>query len=540
MKYLKLYEAFESNIISKTVKYLTKKINKSASDDFLKKVKAINTKLDFPIDKIKDSDVIYLNRTKALKFKNEKDVDNTRGLYCFKFWFSMEDGYLGFTGTGNYTYEFTKKSSKISNDTFSDRELDYIKDELGIKTGKLEPVENYRLLKAGTKVIGFYSSDEDDLDKLALATIVIDSNGTLFAIQNVAGGGSPDDGTEWRQYGRFSWNMGQYEDPGSDHCKLHIYVEDETPLSIYKKDGSDESKEENPLNYNLPVSSNLNLNRWYNDDYSIYNPDIIDKADFAIILMVDNILSSDYKSVRSTRDERTQSKEGATKLKSDEEIKNENINRYITKIFSKMVDIDTSDVKDLQKIVIKAIDEDFCLFSILHNGNYSRIRDISNNLYKMIETPNLDGKKGYLENTFEVYKRINNSNNRWITLYKKSEGIIKSRENEDIKEIYNILKSISLKIYNYFKSQKIETVEDLKIAYFKIRSIRNVYEDDDNFSLDFTRRVFSSLDEPSDMLYYIDNIEEKKENYPDRYKKGIEGDLKSVKNLDRYIDTLLR
>ena len=172
MKYLKLYEAFESETISKVFRYLSKKVNKNAVSRFRTKLLEMQEELNFPIDKIKDSNILYLNRNQALKVKNKESVNNIKDLYCLKFWFSLEDGFLGFTGTGNYETEYVENRRRRSiNDEFSKQDLEYIKNELGIKTGILEPLKDYNDLKHGKLVIGIWSSDEDDIERMSLAKI---------------------------------------------------------------------------------------------------------------------------------------------------------------------------------------------------------------------------------------------------------------------------------------------------------------------------------------------------------------------------------
>ena len=120
MKYLMLFEAFEANALSKMMVFLTKKTDSDSKERFRNKLKTLTTNLDIPIDKIKDSDVKYLNRSQALKLKNEKESDS---IYCLKFWFSIDEGYLGFTGTGNLTMNFNRhikgRRSEVKNSPFN-------------------------------------------------------------------------------------------------------------------------------------------------------------------------------------------------------------------------------------------------------------------------------------------------------------------------------------------------------------------------------------------------------------------------------------
>ena len=113
MKYLMLFEAFEANALSKMMTFLGKKVDNNSKGRFLDKLKRLISNFDIPIDKIVDKDVKYLNRNAAIKLKNEEDSESTfapthQHLYCLKFWFSVDEGFLGFTGTGNRTMDFNE------------------------------------------------------------------------------------------------------------------------------------------------------------------------------------------------------------------------------------------------------------------------------------------------------------------------------------------------------------------------------------------------------------------------------------------------
>ena len=96
MKYLILFESFESNILSKMINFLNKKIDNTSKQKFEHKIKTLISQFDIPIDKINDKDIKYLNKNQAIKLRNIDNIDNNRGIYCLKFWFSIDDGYLGF------------------------------------------------------------------------------------------------------------------------------------------------------------------------------------------------------------------------------------------------------------------------------------------------------------------------------------------------------------------------------------------------------------------------------------------------------------
>ena len=65
MKFIKLFEAFESTLLSKTLNY----VKGESKSKFLDGVKAICNKYDFPENKLNDSFFEYLPYSKALNYR---------------------------------------------------------------------------------------------------------------------------------------------------------------------------------------------------------------------------------------------------------------------------------------------------------------------------------------------------------------------------------------------------------------------------------------------------------------------------------------
>ena len=78
MKYIKLYEAFESEAITNTIKFLTKKIGPKNTDSFFNDIKRLMTQYDIPISRIKEDDLEYIRVSKAIKVKNNEPVTNKK------------------------------------------------------------------------------------------------------------------------------------------------------------------------------------------------------------------------------------------------------------------------------------------------------------------------------------------------------------------------------------------------------------------------------------------------------------------------------
>ena len=538
MKYLMLFEAFEANALSKMMAFLAKKTDSNSKERFRDKLKTLITQLDIPIDKIKDTDIKYLNRAQALKLKSEKDSDS---IYCLKFWFSIDEGYLGFTGTSNVTMDFNeyisgKRNSEGKNSPFANRELNYIKNDLDIKTGSLEPVKNYENLQHGQLVIGIFSDDEDNLQRLGVAKIWRNDN-QLYAIQDVTSGGSPDNdinGVSWRDWGYdYSWSLDSVYSPGSDHCKLHIYTPSNEPLHLVgDKKEVEEVKVENPFDYNLPVNRHYSLTEWGDTSWSIDGYKSVEKADFAIVLMVDDIIKSVETKVGDVRKSREESKEGATSLMSDSEIKEANIKRYLLGLISKMgITLDTSNLQNLQKLVIKAVCDEFAFISIYkERPDFDNLNQITRDIYNMMSVKDESDKKYYLERAISYYQSLNSNSDDYRKNYIESLEIIKKSDSNQIKEFFDIAMRMGDKIKKYLLSQNIQSIEDLRMIIVKLKSIRTISRENEfNFS-GFIKSILDEFHYKSDIEYYI-------REYGDR---DISKELTRIKHLERYVDSLLR
>ena len=542
MKYLMLFEAFEANALSKMMVFLTKKTDSDSKERFRNKLKTLTTNLDIPIDKIKDSDVKYLNRSQALKLKNEKESDS---IYCLKFWFSIDEGYLGFTGTGNLTMNFNRhikgRRSEVKNSPFNTRELDYIKYSLDIKTGSLDLVKNYEDIQHGQLVIGIFSGEDPiDINRLGFAKIWRDEN-QLYAIQDVTSGGSPENeinGQNWRSWRNsdsrlvHSWSLDSVYSPGSDHCKLHIYKSSNEPLHIVGAKKEVVEKSENPFDFNLPVNRGYNLTEWGNSSWSIDNYKSVEKADFAIVLMLDDIIKSVGTKVSNVKKSREESKEGATSLMNDSEIKEANIKRYLIGLISKMgITLDTSNLQNLQNLVIKSVCSEFAFISIYRETpGFGNLNSITKSIYNMIGLEDEPDKKYYLDKAIEYYQYLNTNSDEYRKIYTDSLEVIKKCNSDQIKEFFDTIMKMGNKIKKYLSSQNIQNIEDLRMIIIKLQSIRTISRENEFKFEGFVKNILDEFHYKNDVEYYT-------REYGSR---DISKELTKIKNLERYVDSLLR
>lgn len=507
-----VYEAFQADVINKVIDYVKNKIGKKSNiSNFILELKSIQSVYDITLSNIESSDVKYVTTKKAESMVPDElttySDKNPNKVYNIKFWFSIEDGYLGKTGTGDYTL---KHKMEGRNKPFTDEELDYIKKNI-IKTGYITPVFDYNLLKNGDQILGYFS-EYTNYGYLGLGRLFIDNGTSLYAIQNVAAGSQPDYSEDWRHWGSQSWSLGGTDFPNSDHRKLHKYTPGFEELS-YISLNSDNNKE-------FYIMGNGKL-----DDHN--KPSYNEIADFVIVFELDTILDKSEIKLSTIKSGRKEAKSGSTALLTDEEIRQMNVKKYFDKILSKMVvkNPKSTELNNLQKVVKDTICNKYAFISILSNKpNISCVREFSNNLYDFIEKPSED-KYNYIK---DYYLDIKKSSEGYRKKYDNSMNIINNHVK--LKPLFVIVNQISDEIINYINSLKIDNIDDLYGLYYKIRSI-NQLANDDRFKLSASvRALLNGFLYPEDVKYYCDKIGN----------SSLNNDIKILKDLQKSIRFLLK
>jgi hypothetical protein len=520
MKYLMLYEAFESNVLSKTVKYIKTKVGKNSANAFLNNLKFIKDQYDLPIDKISDSDIKYLSAKASINIKPES-VENKWGVFAIKFWFSVSDGFLGYTGIGNFQYNYTSYSrnrNKIGH--FSKTEIDIIKNNLGINKGILSKVENYNDLRSGDKVILYLNYHKNSVD-LKIGEIWREDD-QLFVLQNSHDGEAPYGDYRSRGY-RYGWSIGDVNYPADDHNSLHRYVETDDDLKLDYDDG-DSSEDYSIYDFNLPFSGS-NLTDWGSGNVS---ENAIEGADFSIILYLDNILKKDLKKPGEKKLARTAQKSGAVALMDDATIKNTNIDRYFRGIIDKMgiSDKGINDLRDLQKIALKSILGKWSFFSIYRQDpDLDRILNMSDYIKNFMKS----GDEYYLRTGIDYYKRITDTHRNIMKTYNRSYEEFKNLDkSDDLQKLFDMLLEIGEMITNWVKSLDIKTIGELNICYYKLVTIRRIIIDD-NITISNAMLRFVSDFIYEDNEYWVGALSD----------KDLSDDIKRLENLKVYIQSIL-
>lgn len=480
LKYIKLYEAFESEKLSKTLGYV-----KSGKSSFLDNVKRILSSIDFPYSKISDEYFEYLPFAKALKkadILTDEPCEATseeafpdyavEGAKCesgkmkrkwgsrervvecpvcggtgvkpkkpgnlklIKFWFSKEGNYITATGVDGIIRGARVSGSETKQ--LSDNLSDY-------KIGKRVSKENVNSLKSGTFILL-------DIEDSPVISYIYREGSDVFALQNHRDGGTPS-GRDWRNIAYYSWQLG-----GSDHGGGKL---------LYPIDLKD--REPDPYTWN----TNLNIGRYGIDSGTRNIKDSIKEAHFALVLDFSKLKKSEFETRDKIRSKREEIKKGA--FLTDEEIREQNIKRYIDKI-TKSMDIVT-DVSNVNKVLKRLLMFKFSLFVIANGKAKDSLSSIITRYYELLSTNDDYYRKSYIERLSDyVESAVSTMKNSRVAsninyLYDR----LKKEDKEKHILLLDKILEISEMIYEKVKSIDVETIEDLEVIHQKLLSIYNIF-----------------------------------------------------------------
>ena len=287
MKYLKLFEAFKSEILGSMMKFLSEEGKKT----FLAKLKIIAEKIDLPLSEYSDEYFQYLPFKKALEFNVEGGEEGK--IKLIKFWFDSKGDFITTTGVDGTIKDTTKG------------ELDGYEKVKGLT---LDDILGY--LSTGDIVSIVLEGSEP-----VIATVYKEDN-YVYMIQDKHNGSRPNS-TDWKRFGKFSWMI------ESNHNYLG------RPWLLKKSESKKEEKTDmsNPYSWNhyFKILS-------YELSFFDRNQDVealIKKASFAIVLNYKDLTEYKFRGMSDIRGERNKEKLGATALMDDETIRKTNIDRYI-------------------------------------------------------------------------------------------------------------------------------------------------------------------------------------------------------------------
>lgn len=503
LKYLKLFEAFESVKLTKTLGYIDNK----SKERFIDYLKRLCKKYDFPLSQLSDEMFQYLPYSKALKVnvdKEDKPCQATsksvfsrsyaiegekceggkikrmwggrqRTVDCphcggsgiepvkddiklVKFWFSKDGNLINTTGCDGSVKDSPKMSGSfesgevISSHSTSRQKLQLVPHltKVALKTGRRESVVQAILYKQRSEI---------------------------FCIQDRYEGGTPS-GNDWRKYGRFSWNVS-----GGDFDTITILNKIDTDEK--------EEKEINPLNYNYALNfswGGISLDKWQDVE------NLIKDAHFSLVFDWGKVKAGGFKKVPEIRSEREELKSGSRLTVKDEDIRKANIDRYMRKIAEKS-DL-VKDIANVKSVVSRILGAQNSIYLIVGHSSYER--KFSSLIVRYLEV--LNYKERYGEESDELKYVISNLKSNIQSAY-ESVAIdvndvrkcldyctteLKKEEKSEYLELIKELQEVSQMINQKIMSLPFDCIEDLEIVKSKVSFFRSLFISD-TYGLDNLR-----------------------------------------------------
>jgi uncharacterized protein (UPF0335 family) len=399
MKHLKLFEAFESNILSKTLSYLSDDSKK----DFMNKISKFCTKIDFPKSKLTDDYFKYLPYNTALKMfissedkledckakseevfgekgikddictggklkrtwgKSSRNVDCPKCLGTGKIKVGNSDAPEG--------YELIKfwinAKKDIVNTTITDGKASKSYDKDGyVGYGDIYLGENGNSRRSGDLsqiphlsevIIKWWPTDEP-----YLATIFHERRDTYVIHDNSRkDGGTPDD-RNWRKYGRHSWDLGGYD----FHTIQMAKPNEDGELNYYL--------------YNKLTDSELKSTNRVSSQNSLGD------SQFAIVFDTGKLKKSEYTKRTEIIKGRSELRKGLVGGRlglSNDAINKQNLDKYIKALATKDIKGDVSDLQSLDNYIFRILGGKNVIFKML-KGETGDVVKVIEGFFKMLK-----------------------------------------------------------------------------------------------------------------------------------------------------------
>ncbi len=472
MKYIRIFEKFESKNLSKILNYIKKGPGKTKFTD---DIKAICHDVDYPLSDLSDSVFTYM------KFMDAYILEDTLENKYIKFWFNIDGDYLGMS-----KYEI----GSSGDGGLHDYEIDFSRDFKG------------------------YLSNLDNLQKIAIdigrrGTLILATlwkNGRqLYAINNSPRGeGTRPNNIGWKEFGPFSWCIDSLDEYGE----------------VYKASPKDKnsSKKGNPEKFNMPVNNKLKRLGYEFDIKSM-----VKNADFSLVLDLNLLKTEKNPSIK--RNKRQIQKKDTLSIKKNEDIKKENIDRYLSKLSKYDPELGLDQIK---KIVPRLFGWDHPLYFIWWDVNRGNLSEIISDVYLLIKTPTSDNNY-YLD---RISRRLKTSYQESSNISNKIKKNIKecrkksiSNGKDEILVYLDKYEKINLSINKYLQKGEISTILDLELVDHKVNLIKSILKNsrEDMKLRYFLDYIYSS---PNDAYTLIEDISKRKDVL-----KSMDDCIKVISNL---------
>ena len=492
LKYIKLFEAFDSIQIAKTLNF----VKKSDKSKFMNALESITKSIDAPLSALNDKNFQYLPYKKAIGIKAASDkvkcsacegegkinkawgsttrrtkcttcdgggaVDPKPKLKYFKFWFNSDGSFIGTTAIDGLYHisksdvkNFDKKDITEDIRTLSVQEL---KRKYKLVNGETTMyVENVAARHSGTN------------RKSCLGKAFIDRDGDFYVVNSSVDTHSMPTGRKYRDYGNYAVDVMRSAQDGRNDA--------DSSFKIYL---TSETEEKEDMFWNVPVS-------FYGDGWNTkdsMSKDFLKEAHFAIVFDYDSFAYSgtDWNPVSITKGVRSAARKGATALMSNDDIKTANIDRYVKTLAN--VDLGEGLTRLVNKIP-KIFGGDFALYYIYGEKNFSKFKNMLNDVYSFMAAED-DETRSYYNNKIRdrVLDTFSDCDEFTKRLQLAKEDIAERTALVDVIKVINKLEEISRRINQKLLKGKIETVEDMEIMLMKAEGIKAALKSD-RFEIDY-------------------------------------------------------
>lgn len=342
MNNIKHFEAFNSKETSAVSKFL-KGLEAEKYKDFLDFISDVSDTIDRPLSKFNGQ---YLSAKKAKKLEAK---DNSRFGYL-KIFFTLKDGIVSKTITSrdldyskSYIDEFLNNNGYLSKNDLNSTYLSRLK-------GKLKNIKNVNSLKNEDIVVfkingnlrsgQIYKEElEDKKTQTYVMVSALPSNDIPYMI-------SPNESDKMlRKYGYSSFIKIAIDDKSMKYSYISLVEKDDDADGLSQELDQTISDTVKFMTHNYRTNSDLDRYRW--DDK---NRQIVDKADFALVLDIDEIIDTG-ESLSKIKNSRSSNK--PLPRIDDEYFKKLNISKYRS---AKAKNSKTEFIDDIKYMILDALD----------------------------------------------------------------------------------------------------------------------------------------------------------------------------------------
>jgi hypothetical protein len=523
LKHIQIFEAFESNKLSKTLGYIESQRDKS---NFLDHIKRICNIIDFPYSELSDEYFDYLPFNSALKKADiitdepctvpssesypeyavggeickegkvkRKWGRQIRSVVCpvcngtgvkpktvepklVKFWFNKDGKYI----TNTCVDGIIRGNKSFSNVSLPQNASAYTVSGDRINSNDRNSNSVVQAFATGQYV--HISIDGREM----YAYILSERGSRVFALQPYMDGGIPN-AREWQAIARRSWNIAGIE---------FDWI---VPVSLNNVDEDDAEPEVDPYSWNTGVDFTHRGIRA--TGRNIENS--VKEAHFAIIMDFGKLKKSEFVTRNTTKINRGESKKDALAFRSNDDIKRENIQRYITTLSNKLK-FGGTNVADLSNVIKRLLGYKNTIFNLRQGTINNDINSILNGYISLLSSADANKERYLNELNNNIKYAFEQSMERNENISKNLQDCkerLKSDGKEDHSNLLSTLDELSLVIYEKITNFELETIEDLEILHQKVLSMKNL--------------VKSNRYHLSDLSYFMDFLSRNVSDYAYTY-----------------------